>query len=797
MGKKFTSTTYSRDGVAQTIDIYDTSFSGSVTNFDIVADSLQMSWEADKQRPTASILTGTCTFQMVIDNSTLLAFINGLAAAAENKFRIVVSLAGSPYFVGVILSDQVEQVDRAYPFEFTIAAADGIARLKDVEYYDESTDPPQPYTSRETIIEHLVKIIDKIGVSDLLGTDALTTSVQWFEANHSGTTIDPLDNTRFNHKTLIKYDSKTGEPEYTDTYRVLQTIAENWKARFCMAAGKYWFVQIDQYEDDSFSLFNYDASGTATTSSTGVSLATTLTNKLFGGAFQFFPGLRRAEMEYIHRLSSNLISEADIQVGTTVEDVDNSGNVQIFFQTIAQSVVTVLGEPAYIKYGIQFNLNGQYYVRTGTVTTNGYVEYSEPEWSASVGYFEVFSQVIPPVAGTYSTEITILVPDIPASADLDIISQFTEYVALDGNIGGFTPPASTTFFDSYLEIADLSDRSNSKVYTADNANAGYSDKAKISSLIGDGPTGNAFGHLEVYDGVNWVVSSQWGEGTTAGTKEFHQLLVNQIVAGQTTPRKRFTGVWRGIVGPHEALTYNSQNNLPTELTINCGKDETQGRWFEVILSEADVAEASQKDFFIPKDKDAPISVGSGDTVSDPNGISDRNDRLERGDSDKSISIKIPPFVTDAGIDLGDTVTSIPVTEATENDIFIAGDKINVIDRLTGQTQTFTVTTDVEAGDTSIAVQSATATIDLSTGSYITLDAGELHGKLNRRWYRQTFADHTTATLTITENGGDLPEAASVHVYANGQRIFGYTINGSDIELGYTPNGLTFVVEFFA
>ena len=82
-------------------------------------------------------------------------------------------------------------------------------------------------------------------------------------------------------------------------------------------------------------------------------------------------------------------------------------------------------------------------------------------------------------------------------------------------------------------------------------------------------------------------------------------------------------------------------------------------------------------------------------------------------------------------------------------------------------------------------------------SYVTLDSSQQLAKANRKWYRQTFTNHTTATLTITENAGTLPANPAVHVYANGQRVFVYTISGSDIQLGFTPPGMDFVVEFFA
>lgn len=807
MGKKFSNTSFDREGLSWTIDIYDTSYSGDVTDFEIVADSLEIIYSPDDDNRIAPILTSACNFSMIIDNSILLAFINGLATAQEGKFRVQIKKDGAIYWAGIILTDQLQYEDRAYPFELSISATDGIKRLKDVEYYDNSSDPV-PYEGKQTFIDHLLIIIEKIGTSDLLSNDILISGVNWYEANHTSTSIDPLKNTRFDHKTFLKYDSKTGSVQYTNTYAVLRTITENWNARFALSDGSFRIIQINEYETDNFSFYRYNVSGVEQGITTG-SVTKFLLNKVFGGVFQFYPGLRKVEMEYIHRLASNLIPDADFIQGHTVSDLDSSGNVQFYLSCTARSFYNagVISAPVFIQYRFTISLNDgstTYYLERNADIVDSQIEYGEFSWttssSARVDVISGPAVASPSFQYINSALVTIFIDNLPVSGELNIQAQFFKTINLNGSDAGISPTSSTQFIDPYLEVADLSDRSNSKVYAADNATSGYTAQIQMKSLIGDGPNGNAFGHLEVYDGADWQVSSDWGVGSTGGSNEFHQLLVNETLAGQVSPRKRIISAYLGDFDIHESLNVLGVKHIPTQLSIRCLQGEVQGDWVECIRSISDVSPRSSEDFYIPGDRIPgrdDIDDSIDDSIDDP-----YSDRLQRDgqneDTPVDIGIRIPPFTVSSDIQLGSVITSIPVTTASNADTLVIGDTIQVIDRYSGQSQTFVVTQNVLEGDTSISIQATTTTIEIRDGSYVTLDSSDLHAKLNKKWYEQIFSNHNSNTCVITENQGDLPNnTPDIQVFINGQRVFGFGVSGSQINLGFTPNNQDIVVCFFA
>ena len=237
-------------------------------------------------------------------------------------------------------------------------------------------------------------------------------------------------------------------------------------------------------------------------------------------------------------------------------------------------------------------------------------------------------------------------------------------------------------------------------------------------------------------------------------------------------------------------------HIPTQLSIRCLQGEIQGDWVECIRSISDVSPRSSEDFYIPGDR-IPGRDDIDNSIDDP-----YSDRLQRDgqneDTTVDIGIRIPPFTVSSDIQLGSVITSIAVTTATNADTLVIGDTIQVIDRYSGQSQTFVVTQNVLEGDTSISIQAATTTIEIRDGSYITLDSSDLHAKLNKKWYEQIFSNHNSNTCVITENQGDLPNnTPDIQVFINGQRVFGFGVSGSQVDLGFTPNNQDIVVCFFA
>ena len=811
MAKRFTNTSYDLNGDAWVLDIYDSEYSGSVSDIEIVYNSLNLEYQPSDETRVAPILSSTCSFTIVVQSGTENTFISDLASATEDQFRCTLSFKGSLEWAGVILTDQIQHENRSYPFNLTVNAADGINRLKDVDYADDSAVNVVPYEGKQTFIEHIFNILDRVGTLDLLGTDVFVSGVNWYDTNHPSTSVDPLANTRFDHRAVLQFDSQTGNAKYKSVYYVLEMISRVLNARFFMAGGAFHMVQINEYEDSDMQLFYYGSGGTLNTSDSSVTMSVEPTSEILGSSTAFFPGLKFVRLEFLHRLSSNNLSGADLGVTTTVEDVDASeDNTSLYLTTIARSFYApgTITTPLFIEYSFNISITDgtdTYYLKREAEVVDGRVEYGEISWTqTSADRVLVYSGgPIQPSANTSityvnSTPVNIAIESLPVSGDLSIRGTFQKTVEPDGMDAGISPTSATVFVNPYLEIADLTDRSNSRLHYARNATDGYTAAIEYTSLIGDGVSGNAPGNIDIYTGSFWRLPNNWGVGSKSGNSSFPGLFCSEILSAQDTPVERLLGSYHEVISARFSVKSGSVYYAPTQLTINAHRAETSGDWSAVSTNASAVDTPDTEDYFFPKDPTAPIDITDDVTVTDPLTEDDRIRGRDGADVDRNIYLRIPPFTTSDEITpAGGAITSIPTTEATADDLFQAGDKINVIDRVTGRVETFTVTSDVTQGDTSISVQSKTPAITLSETSYVTLDSDSLHTKLSKRWYRQTFTNHSTATCTITENGGVLPDnEAAVHVYINGQRVFNYTINNSDIELGFTPPGMDVIVEFY-
>ena len=131
------------------IEIHDSTFSGSATEFTVRNNGLQLQYSGGDKSYNL-IKPSTLRFTMSIDNSTLNAFITDLATASQDRFIIKVYLSDtfSPsqtppftpdvgnynlWWLGVINKQLITKEDSCYPFDFNVCALDGIENLKTIQ----------------------------------------------------------------------------------------------------------------------------------------------------------------------------------------------------------------------------------------------------------------------------------------------------------------------------------------------------------------------------------------------------------------------------------------------------------------------------------------------------------------------------------------------------------------------------------------------------------------------------------------------------------------------------------------
>ena len=117
------------------IEIHDTDFSGSSTEFHVAADGFQLKYQGDTEKPLQPVVGSTLSFVMQIEdgaqglnNSTTLdGFLSTLLTADEDRFTVVVRegalSSDDVYWVGIIQPEQMIIADESYPRSVEVIAA--------------------------------------------------------------------------------------------------------------------------------------------------------------------------------------------------------------------------------------------------------------------------------------------------------------------------------------------------------------------------------------------------------------------------------------------------------------------------------------------------------------------------------------------------------------------------------------------------------------------------------------------------------------------------------------------------
>ena len=230
------------------IEIHDTDFYNSSTQFHVAADGFQLKYQGDTEKPLQPIVGSTLSFVMQIedgaqglDNSTTLdGFLSTLLTADEDRFTVVVREGAESsdelYWVGIIQPEQMIIADESYPRSVEIIAADDLANLKGVEYTDDGT----PYTGQASILVHLIRCLNKTRTTQHWGgTDVFLETQEYFKLTSAGTS-DTYLYCGFMNEDL--YQTTSGVVEYMPTYDVLEQICETFSASLYQARGRWFFI---------------------------------------------------------------------------------------------------------------------------------------------------------------------------------------------------------------------------------------------------------------------------------------------------------------------------------------------------------------------------------------------------------------------------------------------------------------------------------------------------------------------------------------------------------------------------
>ena len=265
------------------IEIHDSEFSGVATDFVVRNNGLQLQYTGG-DKSYHLIKSSNLRFIMSVDNSTLKAFVTDLADADNDRFVVKAFLDETYssfqdpeytpdgtnynlYWLGFINKKLVTREDGPYPFDFAIAAVDGIENLKTIDFKDDDGDV---FEGRISIIDFLSKILDKIDVGGEMSSSdhILGTRVNWFESNVHIASDDVCVKTLLYQDPFSTIDNNN-QAKFSTYYEVLDAITKLFQCRFLHNRGKYWFTQFHRIEDNN-TYFLYRKDGTTDLSTTSI-----------------------------------------------------------------------------------------------------------------------------------------------------------------------------------------------------------------------------------------------------------------------------------------------------------------------------------------------------------------------------------------------------------------------------------------------------------------------------------------------------------------------------------------------
>lgn len=620
------------------VDIIDDEYVGTASEFILV--DFEVDWKG-QQNDRSNFITGSsCSVTMISNTaSNLDTLVSDIISETDERFNLAIYKKKSGtyqlWWAGFILTDLSGGTDEETT-TYTITATDGIATLKEQDFTVTSV-PMASMTAINTLLTALsyLPYNSIYAATDII----LYTRVNWFEANMSTTSDDPLALTLIPNTTFYEVDDK-GNYTFSSCYEVIETICNLFKARLFHADGAWRFYQIYDLENaSSFDQYKYQENKVQN-GKESITIRQTLTGGFSGGTnlavqnFEFFPPLLRVEQKYIHGSSGNLIQGVTFNQSTPLTQLITSPLVSTGNQTLALSgtIQTLLedttGSPytatvVYVKVRLTLKLEGanDYYLKR---TINNQVQnndYSAIAWQiATPAYVEFITVQNVNQYGGISIPVNFETPVLPIPGIIYLQMQIEYIQDLQGNniAGNYTSQA--ILVNPYLEYIDGSAENERTYVVSMSASPSLADALEFPDInIGDRLNSTTVNVLQVYDGSDYVdTTADWERGGLTGTENIITLGLKEIAGQQKQTIRRRQGDFVGTFEIYNVLGVASEYYLFLGVRYAAYDAKYSGEWYKVgnYISTGLTASEIGKPLSVQYQPDAP-SVGQVPGLVDP------------------------------------------------------------------------------------------------------------------------------------------------------------------------------------
>lgn len=711
-------------GKQYTTEIWDADYVGSVVPFDISGrKGFEMRVLGEGKERTNPVIGSEVSIKMLITEAEHTSFIDDLNTSREGRFsvRIYNTLTSRLFWAGVVLSDSSTYPD-AFPYEFEIIAGDGLAALKDIPYSNAGS----PYTGVVSIVEHILNCLNKLSYVSThyaAAADFLSTSVDWWEAtmpSPGGADDDPLALTFVDHTVFYKF--KGNEKLYYNCHEVLSYLMTTFGARL-YRIDKGFYVDQLTYRTGTMKVRRYDLDGTVLSSSTLGSVNTIDQNTVGAleatGQYNFFAPLSAVTVKFDAKERRNYIE--GWQYGETFQPViskieatsDTVFRFTCNIKTYFTNVDLTNPNPLYLEFRMKLKVGDNYMARSFDIL-NYQVQNGAAYWSSDSS--NRVSYVVPiniPTAGNnnnHTYDVEIMVPgDLSGEYDFDFyyfrtLTKTLLTVTLE-NPPNPIPHASisNTVTKPWLELYSFGYSvayPDSLEYEATNDEATNTLVQEITTIIGDSDNPNTVGRLQLSDGVGgFYDSTYWADGVNTRDERIGHLLARLVLAGQNTPVRKLQGSFFGsAIDLRYRYTWGGADWVMLGGTWESETDTIRGEFVELKYAPGSVSTTPVKLIL----NQSPYETFPGPL---PTSGSSTLNELTAASTQIPIGSVLAPLADNITFDLvhAGAITSLAVTTSLTAGEYQIGDRLSVVNPLTGQSEILTVTAASLNGDTAIAV----------------------------------------------------------------------------------------------
>ncbi len=804
-------------GVNYKIEIHDTDFVDSSTEFNVRGYGLKVAYTPDQQKRLFSpLMSSRLTFSMIVDDATKETFVEDLITGIEGRFSIAVYRdQGAGYvfwWAGDILPDGVSIEDTAIEvgYDVDITAVDGLANLKEILYTPGVGEPIDLVYGNNTFNQVILICLGKLRTTDIHydNTDEiLHVRCGWYATEHNLALIDnPLEYSRVKNFNFFKF-SKTDTGDYLNCYQVLKKICEAWGARFYFSFGVWHFEQIHSRKAASNYAHKYNKGGTKLSEvneSHEIAVDKMDTQVLSGGRWFFLPALAKVGVKLAHDGIGNLLVEdwTKATPAFVYNQVYDEGTTRLQLQGNLHhfSSYTDTGINIEDYHRIIFKLRikvGSYYLKrdyTSMFYTNP--QYSPVSWTTdSNDYYYFLTDMKPNVSEEMIQVINITTPELEETGELTY--DFDYHALLVYPNSEVTAGVGIIFtFENYLRVlpdGESADVETHKLYEAENDDEA-TKTLLLETNIGDGIYQNSNTKLQVDNGSTWEDSTGWQQKIVGTTRLFNNLLAFEIMSLRKEPRRIYNGTITSITGfqdplkAHGRYTYDSKIYIFTGGTYTAKMEELQGTFIEVNETPTGIS--------IPTTAGQPLSeYTSGEGPGLPVGLG-TNTGSNTFETAAAATVGLETQTlsnTDEFLTEGDNITQIPIGSLPKTGSINTGDTITMVNSATGQTQSFTVTSDLTLGDTYIEVSSVALQYNFPTGSGVIQPAENAAAAAGGTW--ESFLSFSGTIITVTAPLPTTDIDRSMAVYRGGQKLIHNT--HFTLDTGGGNNDVILTLQAFA